>query len=127
MKTRLQDALALLFVVFPTLAFSQVSATVQVETPEVRIETSSPPPGPRAEVQPAAPAPGYAWVGGHWRWEHGAYAWRAGHWARPPAAGAVWVPAQWVNRGGAWYFKEGHWRTGAVVVAPVPAPGSKWE
>jgi len=122
MKTRLPAVLALLSVVLPALAFSQVSAEVRVETPEVRVEASGAPPGPRAEVQPPAPAPGYVWVSGHWRWEHGGYAWRPGHWARPPSAGAVWVPAQWVNRGGAWYFKEGHWRNGAVVVAPAPAP-----
>jgi hypothetical protein len=125
MKTRLRDVLALLFLVVPALGFAQVSATVQVETPEVRVDATTAPPGPRAEVQPPAPAPGYAWVPGHWRWERGAYVWRAGHWTRPPSSGAVWVPAQWVKHGGAWYFKDGHWKAATVpppYVAPAPRP-----
>nr|WP_118182406.1 YXWGXW repeat-containing protein [Paraburkholderia phosphatilytica] len=40
-----------------------------------------PEPAPRVEVMPAAPAPGYHWVKGHYRWEGGAWAWVPGHWA----------------------------------------------
>ena len=68
MRNRAQRRLALLFTVFPALAFAQVSAEVGVETPEVRIEASSPPPAPQTEAPPPAPAPGYVWVAGHWRW-----------------------------------------------------------
>jgi len=39
-----------------------------------------PHPAERVEVVPVAPAPGYHWVKGHYRWEGGAWVWVPGHW-----------------------------------------------
>jgi len=37
-------------------------------------------PAPLVEVVPAAPAPGYHWVKGHYVWRHGRWEWIRGHW-----------------------------------------------
>lgn len=45
------------------------------------VEPVRPPqPEPRVEVIPAAPAPGYHWVKGHYRWEGNHWEWVPGHW-----------------------------------------------
>lgn len=45
------------------------------------VEPARPPqPAPLVEVVPAAPAPGYHWVKGHYRWEGNHWAWVPGHW-----------------------------------------------
>ena len=66
------------------------------------------PPPPREEVIGVAPAPGYVWIGGYWRWSGVAHVWVPGHWVvgRP---GYVWVPHRWVRYGGGWRLAEGHW------------------
>ncbi len=40
-----------------------------------------PRPQPMVEVMPPAPAAGYHWVQGHYRWEGDRWVWRRGHWA----------------------------------------------
>lgn len=46
------------------------------------VEPVRPPqPEARVEVVPAAPAPGYHWVKGHYRWEGNHWQWMPGHWA----------------------------------------------
>jgi hypothetical protein len=46
------------------------------------VEPARPPqPAPRVEVVPVAPAPGYHWVKGHYRWEGNEWVWMPGHWA----------------------------------------------
>lgn len=67
-----------------------------------------PPPPVVAYAQPAAPGPGYTWVGGYWYPAAGRYAWRAGYWAAPPYAGAYWVAPRYY--GGRYY--AGHWGRG---------------
>ncbi|MGV8918908.1 MAG: YXWGXW repeat-containing protein [Pseudomonas sp.] len=37
-------------------------------------------PPPLVEVVPLAPAPGYQWVGGHYRWRANQWVWIPGHW-----------------------------------------------
>jgi hypothetical protein len=45
------------------------------------VEPARPPmPAERVEVVPVAPAPGYVWVRGHYKWEGGAWVWVPGHW-----------------------------------------------
>ncbi|MBN3807164.1 BcpO-related WXXGXW repeat protein [Paraburkholderia sp. Ac-20336] len=45
------------------------------------VEPVRPPqPAPVAEIVPAAPAPGYVWVKGHYRWEGNHWQWVPGHW-----------------------------------------------
>ncbi|AZC19651.1 MULTISPECIES: YXWGXW repeat-containing protein [Pseudomonas] len=38
------------------------------------------PPPPIVEVVPVAPAPGYHWVAGHYRWRADQWVWVPGHW-----------------------------------------------
>jgi len=66
-----------------------------------------PPPPPRYEAVPVAPA-GYVWAPGYWEFFHGQYVWRRGHFneARP---GYRWVPETWERRGDHHHFEEGHW------------------
>jgi|HubBroStandDraft_5_1064220.scaffolds.fasta_scaffold124934_2 hypothetical protein len=46
------------------------------------VQPARPPqPEPVVEVMPAAPAPGYHWVKGHYRWEGDRWVWMRGHWA----------------------------------------------
>jgi WXXGXW repeat (2 copies) len=46
------------------------------------VEPARPPqPAAQVEVVPAAPAPGYHWVKGHYRWEGNHWGWVPGHWA----------------------------------------------
>jgi WXXGXW repeat (2 copies) len=46
------------------------------------VEPARPPrPEPVVEVMPAAPAPGYHWVKGHYHWEGDRWVWMRGHWA----------------------------------------------
>ncbi|WP_206951367.1 YXWGXW repeat-containing protein [Trinickia acidisoli] len=45
------------------------------------VEPARPPqPAPLVEVVPAAPAPGYHWVKGHYAWRAGRWEWIHGHW-----------------------------------------------
>lgn len=66
------------------------------------------PPAPRYEVMPAAPGPGYAWIGGYWAWQLGRHVWIGGRWALPPA-GRAWVPGQWHRHGHGWRWRQGYW------------------
>ena len=65
------------------------------------------PPLPRAER--VVVRPGYAWVGGYWRWTGVRHVWVGGYWthARP---GYRYVSARWVPSGPAWRFRAGYWR-----------------
>lgn len=46
------------------------------------VEPVRPPrPAPLVETVPAAPAPGYHWVKGHYRWDGYRWVWVRGHWA----------------------------------------------
>jgi hypothetical protein len=46
------------------------------------VQPARPPqPEPVVEVMPAAPATGYHWVKGHYRWEGDRWVWMRGHWA----------------------------------------------
>jgi len=65
------------------------------------------PPLPRAER--VVVRPGYAWVGGYWRWTGVRHVWVGGYWthARP---GYRHAAARWVHAGPAWRFHGGYWR-----------------
>jgi len=65
------------------------------------------PPLPRAER--VVVRPGYAWVGGYWRWTGARHVWVGGYWA-PARPGYRYVSARWVHAGPAWRFHAGYWR-----------------
>ncbi|MFC3106726.1 hypothetical protein ACFOFO_01905 [Undibacterium arcticum] len=82
-------------------------------------------PAPIQEVISAQPAPGYAWVPGHWVWRNTGWLWQAGHWyqgaVRPmptviveqitvaPSPAHFWIPGHWQWEGGDWVWRKGHW------------------
>ncbi|HEX4260533.1 MAG TPA: YXWGXW repeat-containing protein [Acetobacteraceae bacterium] len=82
-----------------------------VATPVASYPPASYPPVPaaRAEIVPPAPAPGYVWIRGHWRWNGARYVWIGGHYLARPVAVTGWVPAHWANRAGRWVWVPGHW------------------
>ena len=53
--------------------------------------------------------PGYAWVGGYWRWTGARHVWVGGYWA-PARPGYRHVAARWVHVGPTWTFHRGYWR-----------------
>jgi hypothetical protein len=62
------------------LVFAAAAAAVSLSA--CIVEPARPPqPAPLVEVVPAAPAPGYYWVKGHYVWRHGRWEWIRGHWA----------------------------------------------
>ena len=64
-------------------------------------------PGPRAEVVPVAPGPGYRWRPGYWAWNGRGYAWVPGLYVVRRPAYHEWVPGHWEPRGR--WIPE-HWR-----------------
>ncbi len=76
----------------------------------VRVGVTPPPPLP-AEIQPPAPAYGYAWTPGYWGWNAAIndYYWAPGAWIAPPAVGLLWTPPWWGWDGAAFVFHIGYW------------------
>lgn len=66
------------------------------------------PPAPQYEGTPAAPGPGYVWIGGYWGWNLGRHVWIGGRWALPPA-GHAWVPGYWGRHAQGWRWQGGYW------------------
>lgn len=85
-------------------------------------------PPPVHEDRGPAPAYGWNWVPGHWKWEGNDWFWVHGRWVQqavpvmppviveqitvaPPAQHAYWVPGHWVWRfeGGGWVWMKGAW------------------
>jgi hypothetical protein len=78
--------------------------------PPGRVYTMRRPPAVRAEVIPVAPAAGYVWINGFWRWERGDYVWVPGRWARPASGHRTFVAGHWRHDRRGWYYVEGYWR-----------------
>jgi uncharacterized membrane protein len=65
-----------------------------------RIEMRGPPPmipaqPQTAEVVPACPSQGAAWIPGYWVFDGNGYFWFAGHWEMPPPNARTYVIAHW--------------------------------
>jgi hypothetical protein len=75
------------------------------------VVASEEPPQPIVESVPLAPGIDYAWIGGHWQWNHG-WVWLHGHYDRHPHfhPGGGWEGGHWDRRGAGWAWHEGHWR-----------------
>lgn len=71
-------------------------------------EVDQPPPAPRYEVVPVAPAVGWLWIGGYWRWGGRGYAWVPGYWSAP-RPGYRWAPPRWEPYGNRWRQYGGRW------------------
>jgi hypothetical protein len=66
------------------------------------------PPAPQVEVYGPAPAVGYVWIGGFWRWYGGRHVWVGGHW-EAPRPGYHWVPHRWEPVRGGYRAVPGYW------------------
>lgn len=74
------------------------------------VVVQQPPPAAPADVQVAAPGPGYVWVGGEWTWNGASWYWVGGHWGYPPYPNAVWIPGhRWYDAYG-WHYTHGYWQ-----------------
>jgi hypothetical protein len=73
----------------------------------VGVSVAVAPPAIRERVVVARP--GYAWVGGYWRWTGVHHVWVGGYWA-PARPGYRYVSARWAPVGPAWRFHAGYWR-----------------
>ena len=67
-----------------------------------------PPPAPRVEAVPPAPAAGQTWISGHWKWSGRRYEWVPGRWTERPAG--EWVSGRWIKKSRGWFWLPGHWR-----------------
>lgn len=70
-----------------------------------------PPPAQVEELPDAAPAPGCAWVDGHYGWEGRRWEWQPGRWVRP-VDGCYYAPpvVAWSKAGGErLYFTPPRW------------------
>lgn len=83
-------------------------------------------PAPVLEVRTSPPGRGYAWVQGHWVWQHTGWVWQTGHWYQgavqqmppliveqitvAPGRANFWVPGHWQWRNGRWDWRNGHWQ-----------------
>lgn len=66
------------------------------------------PPPPQVEYVPAAPAPGWLWIGGYWNWRVNRHVWVDGHW-EAPRPGYRWQPHEWRRDGNGWRERRGGW------------------
>lgn len=83
------------------------------QRPEARVtspdfEMVGPPPPAPAELKPAAPAPGYVWVPGHYMPVEGKWRWVRGEWAVPATPSSVWIPARYDPQEKKW--SPGYWQ-----------------
>jgi WXXGXW repeat (2 copies) len=85
-------------------------------------------PAPVVEVIPAAPAPGFNWVPGHWVWRNNGWFWQTGRYVQSavppmppiisetitiaPSPAHFWVRGHWAWRGGNWGWVSGRWVAG---------------
>lgn len=68
------------------------------------------PPVARFERVPVAPAPGYVWRAGYWRWTGARYVWVGGAYLAAPYPRAAWIPGHWVGGPRGWVWIDGRWR-----------------
>ena len=95
-----RTTLAVLALLAPLAAWSQVSLSV----------TIAPPPLP-LYAQPPIPGDGYLWTPGYWAWDaaSGDYIWVPGTWVMPPSAGLLWTPGYWAFFNGGYGWHRGYW------------------
>jgi WXXGXW repeat (2 copies) len=94
---------------------------------------SAPPPSPRSETKPTAPAGLYVWVPGHYAPMKGQWQWVPGEWSVPATPSSVWIEGRYDEK--AKRYSPGYWQpdrppapqtngNGVVKESPVTAPGS---
>jgi len=94
----------------PTTVTTTTTQEVTTTGPAREVVVTRAPPPLRVETQTVAPAPGYAWTRGYWRWTGTTYVWVPGTWIVRPRPAAVWVEGHWVPRYNGWVWVAGHWQ-----------------
>lgn len=79
---------------------------------------AAPPPVPRPETKPPAPAAGYVWVPGHYMPVKGEWQWVAGEWGVPATPSSVWIDARYDAK--VKYWTPGYWQPDR----PTPEPSA---
>lgn len=82
----------------PTMAFADVSISVNIGPPEL-------PDYPQPEI----PGPGYLWTPGYWAYGPEGYYWVPGTWVLPPQPGVLWTPGFWAFDVGVYRWNPGYW------------------
>lgn len=76
--------------------------------PAKSFEMPTPPPAPRTETKPPAPAENLVWVPGHWAPQDGQWNWVAGQWSVPATPVSVWIEAKYDPAAKRW--DAGYWQ-----------------
>jgi hypothetical protein len=100
-RLMIPSLLALMFMAAPAAFGAHVSIGVQI----------GPPPPPVVYAVPAAPGPGYVWVGSYWYPAGNRWNWRRGYWTGAPYPGAHWLAPRYaggVYHRGYWARPRGH-------------------
>jgi hypothetical protein len=95
----------------PPAAEADVSVEVapEVTTAEpVEVTATTEPPDPIYEEEPAAPSPGYYWVGGYWGWTGSDWGWYSGRWLAAPE-GRVYIEPYYERVGPNVVYVGGYW------------------
>lgn len=88
------------------LAVAGYIGTSMPANAQAYIYVQTAPPAPVYETVPAAPGPGYVWVGGYYQWTGGRYVWVHGHYAHHAGH---WCAGHWRHEHRGWYWTEGRW------------------
>jgi hypothetical protein len=99
MKKQILKYLLVLFVFVGASQFSYAQTRIYVKVrPTATVIT-----------RPAAPHPGYVWIGDEWKGNGASYAHVEGHWVAPKKD-YVWVTGHWVHENRGYYWMPGHWK-----------------
>src|SRR2546429_9393964 len=75
----------------PTTVTTTTTQEVTTTGPAREVVVTRAPPPLRVETQTVAPAPGYTWTRGYWRWAGTPFVGGAGTWVSPPKPAPGWV------------------------------------
>jgi hypothetical protein len=75
--------------------------------PSVR-QMKTPPPAPRTDTKPPAPANNLVWVPGHWAPQDDEWKWVAGRWSVPATPASVWIEPKYDPATKRW--SPGYWQ-----------------
>ena len=89
-----------------------------VTTPD--FDMAEPPPAPRAETKPPAPAPNLVWVPGHYMPVKKVWRWVTGEWAVPATPISIWIPAHYNSTEKRW--APGYWQPDATSTPTADSP-----
>jgi hypothetical protein len=104
---------------------SELAASLEVEEANKEhikesrtfLTVDTPPPAPREEKKPPAPAAGLVWVAGHWLPVKGDWQWKSGEWGFPATPVSVWIESKYDPKTKRW--TAGYWQPDKPSPEPV--------